>query len=472
MKLNFKNNLTLILGLIFVSLLVLSNSNNFFFWDTVQLASKHANFYLSTNFSTLLLPSEIDSGHIPTFGFYLALVWKLFGKTLWVSHLAILPFALGIVVQLYKLIEKFIPNKYCFFAFFLVLIDPTLLCQITLVSPDVPLVFFFLLGVNAALNRNRFMILLATVFLFLTSMRGMMVSLCILCLDSYMNISIVDNIKKIVFDFIKRSFTYLPAFLIFVSFSAYHYHQKGWIGFHKDSPWAACFEPVGLSGVIRNIGILGWRILDFGRVGIWLVFFILAFIYRKQIFKNEKKRLLLFFFSCTLVLLPANMLWAKNLIAHRYLMPIYLSFSLLCATLLFSDYVKEKLKYILMITWAVIIILGNFWIYPNGISQGWDSTLAHLPYYNLRHNAIAYLNNKRIDITQVASFFPNDSKIDLIDLNGDERCFSKFDGNNQYVFYSNIYNVGDDVLNELSQNYNEVQQFNKNGVFIRILERK
>ena len=472
MKINFKNNITLILGLIFVLILVLCNINNFFFWDTVQLASKHASFYYTTNFSNLLLPNEIDSGHIPTFGIYLAFIWKLFGRTLWISHLAILPFALGIVIQLYRLIQKFIPNTYWLFAFFLVLIDPTLLSQITLVSPDVALVFFFLLGVNAVLDKNRFMIMLATVFLFLTSMRGMMVSLCLLCLDTYVNILLSDNLKKIALDFIKRSFTYLPAFLIFVAFSLFHYHERGWIGFHKDSPWADCFEPVGLSGIIRNIGILGWRILDFGRIGIWLVFFILFFIYRKQILKDEKTRLLLFFFVCTLVLLPANMLWANNLIAHRYLMPIYLSFSILCANILFSDYVKEKLKYTLMIAWVVIIISGNFWIYPSGISQGWDSTLAHLPYYNLRQNAIEYLDNKEIDLTQVASFFPNDSKMDVMDLNGDQRCFSKFDRNNQYVFYSNIYNVGDEIENGLTQNYQVIQQFNKNGIFIEILEKK
>ena len=72
---------------------------HFFFWDTVQLASQHAQFFLENGFSTFLLPDEMDSGHPPTFGFYLALVWRVFGKTLSISHLAMLPFLLGIVWQ-------------------------------------------------------------------------------------------------------------------------------------------------------------------------------------------------------------------------------------------------------------------------------------------------------------------------------------------------------------------------------------
>ncbi|MEQ8562303.1 MAG: hypothetical protein RID18_12400, partial [Cytophagales bacterium] len=59
-----------------------------------------------------LLPDNIDSGHIPAFGFYLAIWWKILGKTLWVSHLAILPFLLGIVWQSNVLIRYFIPKPY------------------------------------------------------------------------------------------------------------------------------------------------------------------------------------------------------------------------------------------------------------------------------------------------------------------------------------------------------------------------
>ena len=44
------------------------------------------------------------------------------------------------------------------------------------------------------------------------------------------------------------------------------------------------------------------------------------------------------------------------------------------------------------------LISGNLWIYPRNIAQGWDATLAHVPYYNLRIEAINYLDKNNIEI--------------------------------------------------------------------------
>jgi hypothetical protein len=103
MNYKLKNQLFFYLTLLIAFLLVVTNRNNGFFWDTIQLASQHGNYYYSNNFSNLLLPIELDSGHIPTFGMYIALIWKVFGRTVEASHLAMLPFAIGIVWQLNNL---------------------------------------------------------------------------------------------------------------------------------------------------------------------------------------------------------------------------------------------------------------------------------------------------------------------------------------------------------------------------------
>ena len=110
------------------------------------------------------------------------------------------------------------------------------------------------------------------------------------------------------------------------------------------------------------------------------------------------------------------MLWAKGLLGHRYLLPVFLVFSLLGATILFSEFVSQKLKYILSSVWIIILLTGNLWIYPPQISQGWDATLAHLPYYKLRTETLEYLKNEHIDIEKVSSFFPNIATLDEIDL--------------------------------------------------------
>ena len=119
--------------------------NNSFFWDTVQLGSIHGQFYLDNNFSSFLLPENIDSGHPPTFGIYIALIWKIFGKSLAVSHLAMVPFLFGVIFYLEKLGNYFFKNSIFTFAFILIIIfDPCLAGQAILVTPDIVVLFFFL----------------------------------------------------------------------------------------------------------------------------------------------------------------------------------------------------------------------------------------------------------------------------------------------------------------------------------------
>jgi hypothetical protein len=474
MNIRSLNTICFVLSIIIVCSLVFLNLGNGFFWDTVQLASQHASYYFTTDFSKLLLPNDLDSGHIPIFGMYVAMFWKFLGRTVEVSHISMLTFAICIVWQIRNICNNFIPIKYSGFALVLILLDPSLMSQITLVSPDVPLVFFFFLALNSVLKNKKTWLAIGIFLLFMISMRGMMVAFCILCLDIYLNIGFtnktaLESIKSL----IKRSLLYLPSLALFIAFNTYHYHQKGWIGYHEDSPWANCFEPVDFSGFLFNVGLLGWRILDFGRIGIWIVFIILVLRYKAQILSNPKTRLLLVFFITILIFLPLNMLWAKNLVGYRYLMPIYLIFSLLTAGILFSSYVGNKLRLVLTVFWLLVLLSGNFWIYPPKIAKGWDSTLAHLPYYKLRTQAIQYLDIHKIDYKEVDSFFPNNTSFDEIDLNNDTRAFDTFEGNSSpYVFYSNIFNIEDELYDKIIKEYKPIQYFENSGVYIVIYKNR
>lgn len=471
MSAKIKNQIALLSSFLIVLGLQGCSLNHFFFWDTVQLGAAHANYYRSTHFATLLLPEAIDSGHIPSFGMLLAMIWEIFGRTLMVSHLYMLPFTMGIVWQLWQLCRQFIDAEFSGIALLLLLIDPSLLSQITLVSPDVPLVFFFLLSVNAVLQNRKLLLLLGILFLFMTSMRGMMLSICIVFLDLYCHIDFKKNPKLLLPTLLKRSVIYVPALLLFLIFSGYHYYEKGCIGYHKNSPWSACFEAVTFKGFIYNIGIYGWHLLDFGKVGIWISCFILLLLYRRFFFKEKQIRLLGYFCIVLLVILPLNMLWAKNLLAPRYFIPIYLIFSLFCASLLFSKFVAKNVRLGLGVLWITCILSGNFWIYPASVSQGWDATLAHVPYYKLRHQALAYLEHENIPYNEVQSFFPNTATIDLIDLNGDTRKFDNFNGKANYVFSSNVFNINDKSFEKLRKHYKVLKRFENGGVYVVIYEK-
>jgi len=467
-----KSNLPLIASYLLVALLFAASVHNGFFWDTIQLGSLHANYYYTTNFRDILLPDPIDSGHIPAFGMYLALIWKIFGRSIVISHLAMLPFVFGIIWQLQKLVKRFINKEYYGLALLLILIDPTLLSQIILISPDVALVFFFLAALNSILDNRKVPLVVAIAFLFLTSMRGMMVSLCLLIIDIFRNIKFEGSLRAFLLKLLKRGLLYLPAFFIFLSFSYYHIRLKGWIGFHDDSPWAEFFSRVGFTGFLRNIGILGWRLLDFGRIGIWIVFIILITKFRAKVLDSKDTRLLIIFFLIFSVLLPANMIWAKNLLGHRYLIPIYLLFSLLCANILFNNQMHHLLRKTLISLWIIMLATGNLWVYPDKIAQGWDSTLAHLPYYKIRSQAIQYLNEQDVNFQNVQSFFPNTATIDAIDLNNDQRFFTDFNNCCEYVIYSNVFNINDDDYEKVKTDYILVKEFKRGSLHMDICRRK
>jgi len=63
-----------------------------FFGDMIQFASRHANYYYENNFKNFWLSNDLDSGHPQVFGMYMAFMWKIFGRTLAVSHVVMLPY--------------------------------------------------------------------------------------------------------------------------------------------------------------------------------------------------------------------------------------------------------------------------------------------------------------------------------------------------------------------------------------------
>src|ERR1700744_3344019 len=98
--------------LFFIPYLILFGitSHNALFWDTVQFGGDHPNWYYSTHFKYLLLPDFCDSGHLPSFGMYIAFVWEIFGRGLFQSHAAMLPFIAMIIWQAIRLEKVLLPQ--------------------------------------------------------------------------------------------------------------------------------------------------------------------------------------------------------------------------------------------------------------------------------------------------------------------------------------------------------------------------
>lgn len=442
-----------------------------FFWDTVQLGSKHAHWYYENNFADWWLPAEIDSGHPPVFGMYLALCWKLFGYSLIVSHFAMLPFLWLLIWSLYRIGLHWLGPDKAGYLLWLTLVDPTLAAQAVMVSPDILLAAFFAFGVWAVLERRTLWLTLAALGLGIISMRGMMVAAGLYLFDICIHekrvgyLGLFGTLRMLV----QRAMPFLPVALVVFTFLVQHYHATGWIGYHRDSPWAYGFQRVGLKGMVHNIGVLGWRLLDFGRFFTWLI---VGFALWRIVFsKNRPDKSspmvqaawLLFFML--LVLSPSFLLY-KSLHAHRYLLPAYLAASLFCLITIFTFLKTQRSQYLAFTLVFVFLLTGNRWIYPEGIAMGWDGTLAHWPYYELRKEMLEYIDGQKIPLEAIGTAFPEIGPLKFRDLSGQERGMPEKDlTSHHWILYSNVMNDFTDAeRTALEKNWKTEKTFDRHGV--------
>ena len=124
------------------------------FWDNTTFVSAMGNaLYENGIFTWGSIPTATDPGHPPFIATLMAASWSIFGRSLMVSHLVLLPFVFGILWQVWDLCSYYFNRRSDTIAAFLfVIADATLLSQMTLVTTEVPLIFFFLLALNGMLR--------------------------------------------------------------------------------------------------------------------------------------------------------------------------------------------------------------------------------------------------------------------------------------------------------------------------------
>ncbi len=422
------------LALILCVLFCFSIEQDPFFWDSVQLGSKHAHFFYENGLQFLPLPELIDSGHPPFFGYYLACAWTLFGKTLIVSHWAMLPFLWLSVCLLFQIGAQLGQSQWAYYLVPIVLLDPVVLGQHLMISPDVWIICWFLMAVYGVISQQKYLVVLGILGLCLTSMRGMMTAGA-LCLP-VLWMSVQHKSYRSIF------VAFFPGFAAGLGFLGWHWVQTGWIGFHENSPWATAFQAADLGGMIKNIAVIGWRWLDFGRVFEWLL--IGGIIWRLGFRVKDKKKENSYLFpalACLVIFLSYSAIRYQNLSAHRYFLPIFLMFHLWVFERIANLNVSVKARQYLFIALIIGLGTGNLWRYPTGIAMGWDSTAAHLPYHRLRAEGVAYLNAQNADFQYIGSAFPNINTEEDLHLNGDSKSFVLKDfKRNQYMFVSNVFN--------------------------------
>jgi hypothetical protein len=456
----------------FSAILILCTLKSPFYWDNVVQISVPANWYYQTDFRYFFLPDNIATGH-PTFvGMYFAFLWKLFGRSLIVCHLGMLPFVFGLLFQLHKFLRNIgINNDYKVLIILgFIIFDPTFLSQLSLITFDIIQLFFFFLCINLILTRRNiafgfFYMILTLISLRASIMAGGIFLFNILYDYYYMNKKIKPG------DYFK----YLPGILSLVIFLIVFKLSKGWVIHNSVSKaWQESGEFATFGHVLRNIGVFIWRLIDFGRIGVFAFFllFIIKFASIRKFQDNTLKILFLIILTQFILFFPI-LIFSQNAFGHRYLLSIIIPAIILTTHWILS---YKKLSSLWLTFTFIILVSGHFWQYPLKISQGWDATTLHWNYFNVSEKMNSYIKENKISKNEIGTFFPNRSSRYLTHIEEDENdSYSGVPFVNEYILYSNTFNVNDEVIDSLyskNSNWKLIKKYSKNNIFMSLYHKE
>src|SRR4030042_584520 len=335
--------LFLLLVLLIYSLVIIFSIDKCYFWDNVQFTSKEAHWYFNNNFSSFLLPEEIAGYILPV-----------------------------------------------------ILLDSTILAQIFIASPDIILLASFIISVRAVIEKRRWLLATAILFLVLINGRGAMTG-GIVFIFYIIHQKIYEN-KKITARIIYESlFPFLPAFILAGFYYSYYIISYGWFFNNPDSPWAAAGEsPEGFTGILKNLAAFCLRLGENGRFFIYLLgLFSLAGLHKRKKLKAALSGFnlsLAWIFILLFVFFFYFVVSTTSAMTSRYYMGMFVIFNILVFRVLPGILSVKNIR-IISIAAIAFSITGNLWTYPDNISKAWDATLGHLPYYELRAECLDYLEN-------------------------------------------------------------------------------
>jgi len=462
--------------LVYIFLFILC-LNNCYFWDTIQQVSKEAHWFYINDFKSLLIPTNNSDSdimatgyHPPLMGIMTALLWKVFGYKLWVSHAFSLFWAIILFYNLWKLISYIFKAKHIGLILLILLTESAILAQFSISSPDFIILTAFVMSTRAILKNKPGLLAIGMIFLCCINMRGIFLAASLFISNIYF--SRIRSNKNYKFkDFLKDTLPYLPAIILIASYYIYYLTTKGW--FLTNSPYSEHYiMPSSWTVLLRHFISFFIRLLENGRIIIWFIFAFFIFMILKKKYKlNSTEKFLLLTSTLIFSIYFIFIFISQMPFSPRYFMPLFLLITILSLNWSVTYLTNNKNK-ILLILIIIFQITGNLWIYPEKIAKPWDCTLAHLPYYELRKECFDYIDNHKLnynDISGGGNFAGNRLYVELKDCG----IIKPIDTDKKYFIYSNISNLDDNLIDELYDNskWNNIKTFQKWPIIISIYQK-
>lgn len=354
---------------IILPLLAFSFSYCLPFWgDSIASVSIPATNIYKHHLLTVWNLPHADPGHPTLLPYLIATGWTIMGHTLWVPHLLVSLFCMGILWMVVLLTRFFNPDQpaAAVTAAILAAVSPCFVSMNVSISLHTPLTFFFLLALYALLTQRNRLLVTAAALMMLCHLEAVFLLAALAIIHLYREESFQSR-EKFLNGLKRHFFHYAIPFLVLCCWLGLHYLHAGWV--ITAPAYAAHREISGMKDFLVHIGLSAWRIADYG----YLVFFIpvLAAFSRRKATPPDYLLLLL-----TVVLVTGISLFFSNSPAHRYFFPVYM-----LAIIVFSGYVYRlatRKNAWLAVAFAAIVA-GNFMYYP-GKTLG-DVNTSYLHYY-------------------------------------------------------------------------------------------
>lgn len=496
MKLLKNNYFYLYLIIAVYAFITISSLDHCYFWDNIQQTSKEAHWFYKTDFSTVLLPSYTEYSflpqegksditgtgyHPPLAGIVTAALWKVFGVNLYVSHLFIFLCSILLLINTFKIFKKLFPNKLFGIFMLLPLLDSAFLTQLMCATPDIILITSFVVCLRAIIENKKTMLSISFVFLCLINGRGVFAGVLLFIFYWFHKIVILKE-KVSANSILRDILPFLPALILLGSYFIYYFMNRGWFfsSGESSSPWSEHYKrPDSVGRIIKNIVVCIFMMTENGKIVIWLIVAVLFFKIRFS--KNtavkrftEKEKTYIFLFSLFVLLYLSLAIFTQASMGARYNMPA--NFLLVILFYLFSEKLNIKRIYGYSFLLIVIVLSGNFFIYlyPEKTAKSWDTTLGHLPFYELRDECFDYLEVNNIAYEDVSSGFCIFGNQTYIDLKPEYRyIYDADDSERTYMLYSNISNWNDKSIDEIkdTRKWSLIKDFRRGAVFITLYKK-
>ena len=450
-----KNRNIYFVAIVFVVLLNFLSSDLPFFWDTLLTSTITQHFY-TNGFQQLILPQNFDAGHPPLFYIYITCWYIVLGKSLFIAHLAMLPFCILGIVSFIQLMRFFSFSKTQQYVGVLLYFSiPAVLTQNTLISYDQVLLSLYLAGLVAILKNKKIAFLIIAIGIVGVTLRGLFgiaaLSLTLFFIQH-------KNIKS----WMQWNIFLLPSVAIIAFWYYYHFTQTGWWLSTNAAGWSQQRGIVDVKGLFKNFLSIARCFFDMGIV----VLSILCAIYFFKIKKIDKY---LWLFLIPMLLFSISFLPFTNPINHRYFLIVYVLMLLPVVQLLSSK------KILFSLLTSIALFVGHFQIYPVPISNAWDCTMMYTSYLSAKDD-FDNLNTRgfHIDKSKIGTVFPMNVSLYQSNMYNDKEQLINVHGKSidsiQYVLYSNVGNDFSDEQIEQIKKWKPVAQFNRKPVSLILYE--